>query len=219
MKELTFIRANDVYTTSLVIAEGTENQHISIKRTFYEYETKFKRLGTFSILNRESTGGRPEKVIQLNEQQATFLVTLLRNNDIVVDFKLALVSEFYKMRTFLLEKQTQDWQETRQLSKAVRLQATDAIKELVDYAIEQGSQNADKLYVVYSKLVKSVAGYNDRDCSRVEILTQVIWFEQVIRTVIKEGMLRQSYYKDIYQKAKKELAELKKYWSMPRLTA
>ena len=220
MKELTFIKDDDVFTNSLVIAQYSENEHESVVALIKKYEEDFLESGVIEFTDLKSgKRGRPIRVYELNEEQALLLVTYLDNTVPVRQFKKNLVRAFVQMRKLLLEKQTQDWQETRQLSKIVRLQATDIIKELVDYAITQGSQNADMLYMVYSKLVKSMAGYQNRDCSRVEVLTKVIWFEQVIRTVIKEEMLKQSYYKDIYQRAKKEIAELIKYWSMPQLTA
>lgn len=40
----------------------------------------------------------------MNEQQATFLITLLCNNDIVLNFKAELVDRSYKMREILLNR-------------------------------------------------------------------------------------------------------------------
>jgi phage regulator Rha-like protein len=45
-----------------------------------------------------SSGGRPEKIYFLNEQQATLLLTYLRNSKIVREFKKALVKEFYRLK-------------------------------------------------------------------------------------------------------------------------
>ena len=69
---------------------------------------KVLQLGTFAILNRESTGS-------------------IGNTDIVIDFKLALVSEFYCTHCFPLEIQTAEWQQSRIVAKQVRLQETDVI--------------------------------------------------------------------------------------------
>ena len=43
-------------------------------------------------------GGRPIVTYYLNEQQATFLMTLLRNNKVVVEFKKQLVKAFFIMK-------------------------------------------------------------------------------------------------------------------------
>lgn len=96
--------------------------------------------------------GQKQKIYLLNEQQATYLVTLLENNAIVRKFKLELVKQFYQMRQLLLEKQTQLWRNTRTESKINRLMETDEIKRLIEYAKAQGSKNADKYYIIFSKL-------------------------------------------------------------------
>lgn len=78
MQELVRIKNNDIYTDSLIIAEGTENEHKSIKQTIKDYEPKLKELGNLSFLKRQtqSGAGRPEQYYELNEPQATFLITL-----------------------------------------------------------------------------------------------------------------------------------------------
>ncbi len=50
-------------------------------------------------------GGRPQKIYHLNEQQATLLITYLRNTEAVTAFKKALVREFYVMREELQTRQ------------------------------------------------------------------------------------------------------------------
>jgi len=60
-KNLVYIKRNDVFTDSLIIAQYTDNEHESIKRHLKTHESKFLELGTLPILNRESSGGRPEQ--------------------------------------------------------------------------------------------------------------------------------------------------------------
>ena len=67
------------------------------------------------------------------------------------------------MRNFILEKQTKEWQLTRKQGKLTRKSETDVIKNLVEYAKLQGSKNADKLYMTYSKLAKKMANVESRD--------------------------------------------------------
>ena len=217
MNELVQIKRNDVYTDTFIIADGTENKHKNVKELIVKYEKQFKSLGTLYVLNGESSGGRPEQYYELNEPQSAFLMTLLRNSDKVVDFKLKLVKEFYAMRKFILERQTADWQQARLQSKQTRLQETDAIKQLVEYARSQGSEHADKLYLTYSKLVKSLAGYEKRDATDSDTLIMIIAFERTLFGIINSEMELDTPYKQIYQKAKQELTQLKLYWSRPQL--
>lgn len=121
MKKLVFLKNDTPLTTSLIIAEGTEIEHRSIIRLIQTYEKQFKRWGKVRFIDvdlksatnfiedgvgdnhRLSNDGRgkPTKVALLNEPQATFLITLLRNNEIVVAFKGELVAQFFDMRDAL----------------------------------------------------------------------------------------------------------------------
>jgi len=87
---LVSVKGNDVFTNSLIIAEGTGNKHKNVKELIYKYENDMKDLGTLSVLNGESKGGRPEQYYILNEEQALFAITLLRNSKMVVAFKKEL---------------------------------------------------------------------------------------------------------------------------------
>jgi len=42
--------------------------------------------------------GRPTRIALLTEQQATFLITMFRNTDVVIRFKLALTQAFFALR-------------------------------------------------------------------------------------------------------------------------
>lgn len=207
VNELVHIQRNEVFTDSLVIAKGTNNQHKTIKRLITNYKNDIKSFGTLGILNRQSTGGRPEQIYQLNEQQATFLMTLLRNNKIVVQFKKDLVKQFYQMRQLLLQKQTQEWQTTRYQGKLTRKSETDIIQELIEYAKNQGSKNSGKLYVVYSKLANKTAGVEKRDLATVIQLNNLSLIENIILHVVKAGMEQDKHYKEIYKDSKKKLEQ------------
>lgn len=204
------LKGNDIFTTSLIISEGTGVQHINVKELIKDYQNDIQDFGTLSVLNRESTGGRPEKYYQLNEEQATFLITLLRNTKIVVAFKKELVRQFYAMRRILLERQTQTWQETRYQGKLTRKAETDVIKQLVEYAKDQGSQNADKLYLTYTKLANKMAGISSRDTANTMELNNLNVIENIILHCIQLGILEDKHYKQIYQDCKQRLVDYQK---------
>ena len=147
----------------------------------------------------ESTGGRPEEYYLLNEAQATFLVTLLKNTDIVVNFKAELVRQFFEMRKFIAERHTELWIETRKQGKITRKSETDMIQLLIAYAKEQGSEHADMLYAVYSKLANKLAGIGKRDNATVRQLNNLSIFENIILEMIRSGMDAGLNYKEIYK--------------------
>lgn len=211
MNELVKMIKNEAFTDSLVIAQGTENQYKNVKELIQKYERDMKDFGTLSVLNGESTGGRPIEIILLNEEQATFLMTLLRNSKKVVTFKKELVQQFYQMRQYILEHNSPYWSATRLESKSNRRQETDEIKIFVAYAAEQGSKNAEKYYCNLSKLANKAVGIeaDSRNGATINQLNNLILIEHIIGEVIKEEIKRNIYYKDIYKACKKRIEQFK----------
>lgn len=205
MNDLVIVKGKDVFTDSLVISQGTGNQHKNVKELITKYESDFNDFGTLSVLNGESTGGRPEQIYLLSEEQAAFLMTLLRNTKQVVAFKKELVRQFYEMRSILLQRQTSEWQETRKTGKITRKSETDVIKQLAEYAAQQGSKNSDKLYLVYSKLANKIVGISKRDTATVLQLNNLSLAENIILHCIRNGMAEGKHYKEIYQDSKSRL--------------
>ena len=143
MANLVELKGDDVFTTSLIIAEETGNKHKSVVALIKKHRSDFEDFGKICFSDLKSLnpkGGRPQRVYYLNEEQATLLVTYLDNNDIVRAFKKELVRQFYAMRKLLLERQTQTWQETRYQGKLTRKSETDVIKQLIEYAHEQAAK-------------------------------------------------------------------------------
>lgn len=207
MYELVELKGNDVFTNSKVIADGTNNQHESVVAIIRKYEKDILDFGNIDFSDLKSgKRGQPERVYYLNEEQATFVITLLRNSKIVVKFKKELVRQFYAMRRFILEKQSKLWGETRIANKENRLKETDVIKLLVDYAKEQGSTHSDKLHVTYTKLAKSVIGGN-RDNITVSDLNNLTLVESIILQTIRIDMSMGMHYKDIYRDCKNRIEQ------------
>lgn len=91
----------DTVTTSLAIAEGVGNPHASVIRLIRDNLSDLEEFGRvgFEIRPFETAGGVQNREISiLNEQQSTLLLTYLRNNEIVREFKKQLVKSFYEMR-------------------------------------------------------------------------------------------------------------------------
>lgn len=207
MYELVELIENEIFTNSKIIAIGTENKHESIAAIIQKYWDDIKEFGEirFSDLKSgNSKGGRPERIYYLNEEQATFTITLLRNSKIVVKFKKELVRQFYSMRRFILEKQSKQWDDTRISNKENRLKETDVIKLLANYAKEQGSKNSDKLYMVYTKLAKTVV-QGKRDSISISDLNNLTLVESIILQTIRIDMSMEMYYKDIYKDCKQRI--------------
>ena len=112
------------YTTSEIIAEGTGIEHRKLRDTIRKYKTELETFGLSASYQAESSGGRPATGYILNEQQSTFLLTLLKNTPVVVAFKKELVRQFYAMRDELARRR-----ELRVIGKPIRRSLTDALRD------------------------------------------------------------------------------------------
>lgn len=131
MSNLVFLEPSSVksipYTTSDIIAEQVNVDYRSIQRTIETHHQRLEKFGQvrFQITPvKNKRGTNDKKIYYLNEEQATLLVTFLKNTDIVADFKTELVRQFYLMRTELQKRQI-----NREQLKPIRRELTDVINE------------------------------------------------------------------------------------------
>ena len=163
----------------------------------------------------KSTGGRPVIEYLLNEDQALFLGTLFRNNEKVVLFKKTVIRELRRMKEALLSAKTQhsdiNWIETRNQGKTQRLEATNTIKEFIEYAEKQGSKNANYYYTNITRMMNNtlfiVTGKfkSLRNFLTPRQLMVISAAEGIIDKTLRDNMNRNIYYKDIYKLVKKNI--------------
>lgn len=198
---------NDVFTDSMTIAAGTGNKHRSVARIIQRYEADFLSFGKVRFKIAPSGSGQSEKVYTLNEEQATLLMTYLRNNEKVREFKRELVRQFYEMKQLLIQKQTQTYKDTRAYQKEIRKKETETIKAYVEYAIKQGSSNATRYYSSLSRLADKSAGITDRERATLQQLNNLALVENIISNCITNGIDLQEPYKSIYVSCKEKLRQ------------
>lgn len=123
MKNLTFNYKNQAFTYSTIIAQGAGVEHASVIKLIKNYRddiSEFGRVG-FQIVPLATNGGVQNiKVYRLNEQQATFVISLMRNTKAVVEFKKELVKQFYKMKQ-IIEKLVKISGYSAELNKEIKL--------------------------------------------------------------------------------------------------
>lgn len=93
--------AGDLRVSSAIIADRTGIQHKNVIGLIRDNIADFEAFGrvAFETHPFETPGGvQRREVAHLNEQQATLLVTFMRNSEIVRAFKVELVRQFYIMR-------------------------------------------------------------------------------------------------------------------------
>ena len=102
---LVLLQNNQLVTTSLVIAERLDIQHKNILHNIDKFSKELQTINPLAfetrVGNRPQGGGEKTTFALLNEQQATFLISLSRNTPKVVEFKLALTKAFFEAREAL----------------------------------------------------------------------------------------------------------------------
>ena len=127
-----------------------------------------------------------------------------------------LEKEIENLKIALANRNNTEWLMTRQQGNLTRRNETDIIAELILYAKEQGSQNADKMYMTYSKLTNKLVGISSgmRDIVDKETLLHIRKLEDLFSKVIYERMKDKMYYKDIYKECKRLGEEMMKYLTL-----
>ena len=117
----------DPFTTSLVIAEQTGNEHASIIKLVRDNAADLNEVGTLRFQIAKS-GGRPTEFAVLDEPAAALLMTYLRNTPKVKDFKKRLVRDFYEMRRRLLDIERIDFTDPLAAIEAANTRSQQAIE-------------------------------------------------------------------------------------------
>ena len=111
------------YTTSEIIAECAGVKHHAVQEHIRKNVERLERFGKVSFQMRPLPSGQQAKDYILNEQQATLLITFLKNTEQVANFKENLVKAFFEMRDELAKFKLQ-----RALEKPKRKTLHDCIE-------------------------------------------------------------------------------------------
>ena len=148
MSDLVYLASNteEPFTTSEVIAECAGVKRDTVQKLIQRHEKDLREFGKVGFEIRPLSGsktGQTVKAYHLNEQQATLLLTFLRNTPVVIEFKKELVRQFFAMR-----KELMNIKAIKAERKPLRTSMTDAIKALPDSPHKQFkySQYTDLAY-------------------------------------------------------------------------
>ena len=109
MNDLVINHKGTPATTQNTVSELTDNNEQSVQRLIRAYEADLKEFGELEFKNELICNSKNKinykKVYCLNEQQATLLLTYMKNTAKVREAKKILVKAFYDMRQKLQECQ------------------------------------------------------------------------------------------------------------------
>lgn len=195
---------------SRLLAPELNHRHRTIFESISKYQSKFEEHGllpfeTEAVNNGDARGVKYQKFALLNEDQCYFLLTLMRNNDFVVDKKSKLVKAF---------RQAKDQVTLRDMAriegKAVRRTETDAIKSLIEYATAKGSSNANMYYSNITRMTNSLLSIDSgkRETLDHRTLQQIKIAETIVEMAIRDGLKADLPYKDIYKLCKERVSSI-----------
>ena len=176
------------YTLSSIVAECTNLQHHTITKTIRKHQARFEQFGKVGFKIQAMESGQNTKDYILNEQQATLLVTFLKNTEQVANFKTNLVKAFFEMREELSKFRMQ-----RELEKPKRKTLHDSIETWTNAPKHAHStMNNLLLKAVTDRNAKQLreerGGYNGIDSLTSDELEQYQAFEDMVIAMIGLNM-------------------------------
>lgn len=206
MNELVHLENDEAVCSSLEVAEKFGKRHDNVLRSIVgllkneETQKMFKKSAYIDNQNNQ------EYPMYLMNRDGFSLLVMGFTGKKALDWKLKYINAFNQMENIIREKQSQSWIETRTVGKLSRKAETDVLKQLVEYAKQQGSEHADMLYMTYSKLANKTVGVTNRDTATTKQLMNLSVTENIILKVVEEGINQQLHYKEIYKNCKERLA-------------
>ena len=211
MNELVYLNNDEALTDSLSVSEYFHKQHKSVIRKIeilLSEDSAQNCARCFRLSKYKDAKGEYRKKYLMNRDGFTFLVMGFTGKE-ANQWKWDFIKAFNAMENIIREKSTTIWIETRRQGKLTRKAETDVIKELVEYAKDQGSQHSQMLYMTYSKLANAMAGVKSRDSATITQLNNLSIFENIILTIIRNGINEGLNYKEIYQVCKSRCEQAK----------
>lgn len=111
----------ELLASSEALAAGVKLSHASVIKLVRKHQASLERFGPLRFEIRKGSalpqGGfaKATEVALLNEQQSTLLISMLRNSPVVIECKVRLVEEFYRMRDALNQQAQGLWKQMQAL--------------------------------------------------------------------------------------------------------
>lgn len=172
----------------------------------------------FSHLYKD-TSGKSNKEYLLSRDGFSYIVMSFTGREADI-WKVKYIEAFNAMENFIRERQTAEWQQSRLTGKQIRREVSDIIlAKLIPLAETQGSKNAGKLYMAYSKLVNATLGIEagQRDKLPLPYIDAIKFLENAIENIISIEVDKGTHYKSIYYVCKAKCQVIKELAFLPSI--
>lgn len=227
MNNLVEIQGGQLVVNSLKVAEKFGKAHRDVLKAIRNLDCSedfiLRNFAPSSYTNRQN---KTVPCYLLTRDGFSFLCMGFTGKE-AAKWKEAYIRAFNQMERQLLKEQGQlEWKQARLQSKEVRKSVTDAIKQFVGYATNQGSKSASMYYANITKMEyaalelvekgsKVPSGF--RDTLDLMDLCFLSTAEQIAKQSLSLGMDKGLHYKDIYQLAKERVNTYAETIKLPRL--
>ena len=144
------------YTTVDVIAEYASVQRESVNKLIRTHKADLEEFGFLSFEIPKLNGrGRPRKNWQLNEQQVTFLFSLLDNTPQVVKFNKALTKAFYAVKEQVRKLEVENALQAEKMTALAKVN-----KSLSEVVHDNWPNNPHMYATIHNLALKVVTGKN-----------------------------------------------------------
>lgn len=200
-------------TSSLLIAETFGKRHKNVLQSIERLECSdpFRRLNfqPSSYLNEQ---GKQQPMFIVTEKGFS-MAAMGFTGKRAAEWREKYIDAFDSMKTALIQRQSLEWQESRQAGKQIRRAETDTIKQFVRYAEVQGSRNASWYYRNFTDLTYRALGFHgehkpSRDMLNPQQAAALTLIESAIAETVRQGMDAMMPYKEIFRAAAGRCIEL-----------
>ena len=220
MEQLVEVQRGKVFCDSQMVAEKFGYKHLHVTKVIRKLTDEFTGIKgslqeplNFEELEREYRGQK-FKVYMMDRR--SFTVLSMRFTGVkALEWQVKFIDAFFEMEQRLVSeeanKKSAIWVTQREQGKLVRLTAMDTVKEFVDYASSQGSQNAKFYYKHVTqacyKCLQLIEAKRPklRDTLDMLQLSQLMVAEIVAERSIRKHMTEGEHYKAIFTLVKQDL--------------
>lgn len=208
---LVYIAKDEAICNSLQVAEKFGKRHDNVVRDIDNLLKNEETLKMFTLSSYTEKQNKQVYRMYIMNRDGFSLLAMGFTGKKALEWKLKYINAFNEIERQLRERQSAHWQQTRIECKSNRKLETDEIKAFIEYAKKQGSQNAKRYYVNLTKLANNAIGVspNGRDEITINQLNNLILIEHIIEQVIREGIKKERYYKDIFIDCKKRVEQFR----------
>jgi len=233
MKQLVEVQRGEVFCDSQMVADKFDHKHLYIVGAIEKLlsrEAKIKGSTSlplkFKEIEREYRGQKFKAYLM--DRRAFTALAMDFKGERAFQWRLDFIDAFFEMERRIIteeaNKKNITWLGQREQGKLVRLTTTDAVKDFVEYATSQGSQNAQFYYKHITqacyKCLQLIEAKRPklRDTLDMLQLNQLMMAEVVAERSIRKHMAEGEHYKAIFTLVKQDLERFVDGLMIPNLT-